>query len=65
MLHRSPIDPNWAPLLISWKRINIKDKIFIELLLELGCVTYSVQRHLQAGFGRICVPWGLSNLAPS
>ena len=42
MLHRSPIDPNWAPLLINWKQINIKDKIFIELLLELGCVTCSV-----------------------
>ena len=38
MLHRSPIDTNWAPLLINWKRINTKDKIFIELLLELGCV---------------------------
>ena len=38
MRQRSPIDPNWAPLLINWKRNNIKDKIFIELLLELGCV---------------------------
>ena len=35
MLHRSPIDPNWAPLLINWKRDNTKDKIFIELLLSL------------------------------
>ena len=39
---RSPIDPNWAPLLINWKRNNIKGKIFIELLLKLGCVTCSV-----------------------
>ena len=39
MRQRSPIDPNWAPLLINWKRNNTKDKIFIELLLELGCVT--------------------------
>ena len=38
MRQRSPIDPNWAPLLINWKQNNIKDKIFIELLLELGCV---------------------------
>ena len=38
MLHTSPIDPNWAPLLINWKWNNTKDKIFIELLLELGCV---------------------------
>ena len=33
-----PINPNWAPLLIIGKGNNIKDKIFIELLLELGCV---------------------------
>ena len=42
MRQRSPIDPNWAPLLINWKQDNTKDKIFIELLLELGCVTCSV-----------------------
>ena len=42
MRQRSPIDPNWAPLLINWKQDNTKDKIFIELLLELGCVTFSV-----------------------
>ena len=42
MLHRSPIDPNWAPLLINWKRNNINDKIFMELLLELGCVICTV-----------------------
>ena len=65
MLHRFPIDPNWAPLLINWKRNNIEDKIFIELLLELGCVICTVQRHLQAGFGSICESWGLSNLTPS
>ena len=42
MLHRSPIDPNWAPLLNNWKRNNIKNEIFTELLLELGCVTCTV-----------------------
>ena len=47
------------------ERNNTKDKIFIELLLELGCVIRMVQRHLQAGFGSICEPRGLSNLAPS
>ena len=31
------------------ERNNTMDKIFIELLLELGCVIYTVQRHLQAG----------------
>ena len=46
------------------ERSNTKDKIFIELLLELGCVTFSVQRHLQAGFGSICESRGLSNLTP-
>ena len=47
------------------ERNNIKDKIFIELLLELGCVICTVQRHLQAGFGSICESRGLSNLTPS
>ena len=47
------------------ERNNTKDKIFIELLLELGCVIFTVQRHLQASFGSICEPGGLSNLAPS
>ena len=42
MRQRSLIDPNWAPLLINWKRNNTKEKIFIELLLELGCVLCSV-----------------------
>ena len=65
MRQRSPIDPNWAPLLINWKRNNIKDKIFIELLLELGCIICTVPRHLQAGFRSICESRGLSNLTPS
>ena len=64
MRQRSPIDPNWAPLLINWKRNNTKNEIFIELRLELGRVTCTVQRHLQADFGSICEPRGLSNLAP-
>ena len=37
-----PDRPNWAPLLINWKRNNIKDKIFIELLLELGCIICTI-----------------------
>ena len=47
------------------ERNNIKDKIFIELLLELGCVICTVQRHLQTGFGSICESQGLSKLTPS
>ena len=31
--------PNWAPLLIIRKRHKTTTKIFIELPLELGCVT--------------------------
>ena len=31
--------PNWAPLLIIQKRHKTMTKIFIELPLELGCVT--------------------------
>ena len=65
MRQRSPIDPNWAPLLINWKRDNIKNKIFIELLLELGCVTCTISSTLQAGFGSISESRGLSNLTPS
>ena len=34
-----PDRPNWAPLLIIWKRNNITNTNFFELLLELGCVT--------------------------
>ena len=41
-MQKIPDRPNWAPLLINWKRDNTKDKIFIELLLELGCATCSV-----------------------
>ena len=37
-----PDRPDWAPLLINWKRNNITNTIFIELLLELGCVTCTV-----------------------
>ena len=37
-----PDRPNWAPLLINWKWNNITNKVFIELLLELGCVTCAI-----------------------
>ena len=47
------------------ERSNTKDKIFIELLLSLVASSARSHRHLQAGFGSICEPRGLSNLAPS
>ena len=34
--------PNWAPLLIEKKQNNTTNTNFIELLLELGCVTCTV-----------------------
>ena len=65
MRQRSPIDPNWAPLLINYNGNNTEDKIFNELLLSLVASSARTHRHLQAGFGSICEPRGLSNLAPS
>ena len=47
------------------ERNNTKDKIFIELLLSLVASPAQTHRHLQTGFGSICEPQGLSNLAPS
>ena len=41
-MHNVPDRPNWAPLLINWKRNNTKNTNFIELLLELECVTCTV-----------------------
>ena len=37
-MHKIPDRPNWAPLLIDWKRNNTTNTIFIELPLELSCV---------------------------
>ena len=37
-----PDRPNWAPLLINWKRNNIMNEIFIGLLLVLCCITCTV-----------------------
>ena len=41
-MRKVPDRPDWAPLLINWKRNNTMNTIFIELLLELGCITYTV-----------------------
>ena len=38
-MQKIPDRPDWAPLLINWKRNNKTTTIFIELLLELSCVT--------------------------
>ena len=64
-MRQGPDRPQLGSTTDQLKRNNTKDKIFIELLLELGCVICTVQRHLQAGFGSICESRGLSNLTPS
>ena len=38
-MQKIPDRPDWDPLLVNWKRNNTTNTIFIELLLELGCVT--------------------------
>ena len=38
-MQKIPDRPDWAPLLIKWKQNKTTIKIFIELPLELGCVT--------------------------
>ena len=38
-MQKIPDRPNWAPLLIERKRNNTTNTIFIELPLDLGCVT--------------------------
>ena len=47
------------------ERKNTKDKVVIELLQSLVASSAQTHRHLQTGFGSICEPQGLSNLAPS
>ena len=47
------------------KRNNKMNEIFIELLLELGCVTCTVSSAPANWFGSICESRGLSNLTPS
>ena len=61
-----PRSPDWAPLLTNWKRNNTTHTIFIELLLELGCVTCTVIiGTYKLVLEVICEPRGLSNLTPS
>ena len=50
-MHKIPDRPDWAPLLINWNRNNAMNKIFIELLLELGCVTCTISSAPATGFG--------------
>ena len=65
MRQRSPIDPNWAPLLIKRKRNNTTNTIFIELPLELGCVICTGIIDTCNCFEVICESRGPSNLTPS
>ena len=62
---RSPIVPNWAPLLINMKRNILKTKFFIELSLELGSIACTGILGTCNYFGRICESQGLSNLTPA
>ena len=38
-MQKIPDRPDWAPLVINWKRNNTMNTDFIELPFELGCVT--------------------------
>ena len=65
MRQKAPDRPQLGSTTDQLTRNNIKDKIFIELLLSLVASTAQTHRHLQTGFGSICEPQGLSNLTPS
>src|SRR3954469_19021326 len=65
MLNRSPDHPNWAPLLIIWKRHIVTATFLIELPSELG-------RTICTGIVGTCIccdriyeSRGLSNLTPA
>ena len=60
-----PIDPNWAPLLIIWKRYIVTTKILVKLPLQLSCAICAGIIGTCICFGRICEPRGLSNLTPA
>ena len=65
-MQKIPNRPDWAPLLINWKRNKTMIKIFIELLLELGCVTCTVIiGTCKLVLEVICESRGLNNLTPS
>ena len=66
MLHRSPIDPNWAPLLINWKTKQHNEQGLHRAppWARLHHLHWHHQ-HLHLVLEVICESRGLSNLTPS
>ena len=58
-MRKVPDRPQLGSTTDQLERNNTKDKVFNELLLELGCVTCTVSSAPANWF------WGLSNLTPS
>ena len=65
MRQRSPINPNWAPLLIIRKRHIVTTTFLIELPLEVDPIICTGIVGTCNCFGRICESRGLSNLTPA
>ena len=57
--------PDWAPLLIIWKRYIITTKGLIKFPLQLSCAICASILGTCICFGRICESRGLSNLTPA
>src|SRR3954468_16487875 len=64
MLHRYLNHPNWAPLLIIWKRHIVMATFLVELPRELGVICTGIVGTCNC-IGRICESRGLSNLTPA
>ena len=61
---KAPDRPQLGSTTDQLERKQHKGQIFIELLLSWVASSARTHRHLQTGFGSICEPRGLSNLAP-
>ena len=62
-MQKIPDRPDWAPLLINWKQNNTTNMIFIELLLELGCVTCTISSAPASWFWKESVSHGDSAIS--
>src|SRR3954462_1889836 len=65
MLNRSLDHPNWAPLLIIWKRNIVTATFLVELPSELGRVICTGIVGTCNCCGNNCESRGLSNLTPA
>ena len=65
MLHRSPIVPTGLHYWSTGNETTRRTRSPSSSSLSLVASTARTHRHLQAGFGSICEPRGLSNLTPS